>query len=62
MEIYITADEARKLVSALSLMVSENTKCDIVIEQSGGSGIGANLYVRLADSEEKTDITDYGAW
>ena len=62
MALYMTPDEARKLVSALALMLSENTKCDIVLERGDGGGIGSTLFVRLADSEEKTDITDYGAW
>jgi hypothetical protein len=61
-EIILTAEEARKLVTALSLIVGEHSKCLIVIEQGGGSGIGANTYVGLSNSEEKTDITDYGAW
>jgi hypothetical protein len=58
----ITAEEARKLVSALSLIVSEHTKCNIVLEQGSGGGIGTNLYVGLANSDDRTDITDYGVW
>ena len=62
MSLYMTPEEARKLVSALSLILCENTKCSIVLERGDGGGIGSTLFVGLADSKERTDITDYGAW
>lgn len=34
----------------------------VILETSGGSGIGTNLYVICGKCLEERDITDYGSW
>jgi hypothetical protein len=59
MAVTLTPEEAKKLVTVLSVFIQENQ--DIVIYQESKSGIGKNTYVKVHDGEA-TDITDYGAW
>ncbi len=59
MHVKLTPEEAKKLVTVLSLIVQDNK--DIIIYQEVTTGIGYNTYVKVNDGEA-TDITDYGVW